>query len=65
MSSVFKYARSLSGVSRLRADLLNRRLYKVIFIFSLPLDAVLNNPLYYRQYLTVTPSFPYIIRAIP
>ncbi|CAG8908729.1 unnamed protein product [Penicillium egyptiacum] len=30
MSSVFKHARSLSGVSRLRADLLNRRLYKAI-----------------------------------
>ncbi|KAJ5494102.1 hypothetical protein N7463_010189 [Penicillium fimorum] len=31
MSSVFKHARSLSGVSRLRADLLNSHLYKAIF----------------------------------
>ncbi|KAI1837528.1 hypothetical protein DTO006G1_3006 [Penicillium roqueforti] len=31
MSSVLKHARSLSGVSRLRADLLNSRLYKAIF----------------------------------
>ncbi|KAJ5158529.1 uncharacterized protein N7500_008180 [Penicillium coprophilum] len=30
MSSVFKHARSLSGVSRLRADLLNSHLYKAI-----------------------------------
>ncbi|KAJ5419128.1 uncharacterized protein N7487_002678 [Penicillium crustosum] len=30
MSSVFKHARSLSGVSRLRADLLNSQLYKAI-----------------------------------
>ncbi|KGO77813.1 hypothetical protein PITC_061200 [Penicillium italicum] len=30
MSSVFKHARSLSGVSRLRADLLNSRFYEAI-----------------------------------
>jgi hypothetical protein len=44
MSSVFKHARSLSGVSRLRAALLNSQLYKVIFLIWLcpSLDIVLN-----------------------